>query len=246
MTTRQNHADAHAQRQLFFVQRIYEKREVLFGRRDRRSLAVQQGPSKEEEWEQLRKECVANGMSELADKSYKHLRDVTWQYFLRRVVAKWKRIKNKPKGEEELTDCEKLALTIVIDLAVAPNYQQAPDYNHEEEPAQVQTAHVPQVVVQPTAVNRHVPNGTIGSSNVDTATAEREEAVLKSLRRKRQIADIRNVDAQTERLLADAEKLRAEAKLARMQAAAIETRLQLNGTPAARLRESSGENDVVE
>ncbi|KAI6187089.1 hypothetical protein M3Y98_00204500 [Aphelenchoides besseyi] len=326
MNRRQRKSDPNPQRHMFLLDRLYENREILFSKKSSFAAGLTSGGlSKEDLWEKIRVECVNEGFTELEDKSYKHLRDITWQNYRRRAVAKWEQLKKNPSSSEQLTDCDRMALAIVNHCSTL-EHQSAPDYETEEviepmppldgqptsahssrnaaangnndiphfTPAEIRRIKMepmgdallfehphynrgldesssfpppprgrlfeddePMVPTTGPLVNNHINEQSLPDEQMETVEnsavrvptipnddAERNE--FRALKRKRQIADIRHMDAKTERLLAEVEKIKAETNLIKMQAAEIQKRLQnqsnrsISGTQGARTNALNG------
>lgn len=88
-------------RHMLFLEKVFDRRDILFKKGTNTNGNIH---AKEEEWEQIRRECVDAGYFELRDKSFRHLRDITWQNFRRRAVAKLDMVRKGGKDVEQLTD----------------------------------------------------------------------------------------------------------------------------------------------
>ncbi|KAI6214050.1 hypothetical protein M3Y94_00222900 [Aphelenchoides besseyi] len=303
MNKRQRKSDMNPQKHMFLLDRLYEHREILFSKKSNFASGLTSGGlNKEDLWEKIRVECVNEGFTELEDKSYKHLRDVTWQNYRRRAVAKLEQIKKNPHSPEELTAWDRLALAIVKHCSSLEN-QAAPDYETEEvieptppldaqstttpssrnvavnghndiphfTPAEIRRIKMepmgdallfehhhynrgfdesasfpppprgrlfeddePTVPTTEPLVNSHPNEQSLPDEQMEIAensavrvpNDDAEQSEFRALKRKRQLADIRHMDAKTERLLAEVEKIKAETNLIKVQAAEIQKRLQ--------------------
>lgn len=94
-------------RHMLFLEKVFERRDILFKKGTNTNGNIH---AKEEEWEQIRRECVDAGYFELKDKTFRHLRDITWQNFRRRAVAKLELVRKGGKDVEQLTDVSLIVL----------------------------------------------------------------------------------------------------------------------------------------